>query len=137
VRKSSGLIDVVAGLISRDDKLLITQRLPDAHLPGLWEFPGGKREPGEPWKQSLRRELFEELGIHVQVGRFLQSVVHHYPNKSVRIRFYACLWQKNEPVPLACQKLAWVDTCQLQDFAFPEADQKILRQLREKKVTLP
>ncbi len=62
------VVDVAAGLIFRDGKLLITQRRTDAHLGGLWEFPGGKREPNETFEECLVRELREELGIEVVVG---------------------------------------------------------------------
>ena len=62
------VIEVSAGLIFRAGKLLITQRHADAHLGGLWEFPGGKRESGETFETCLARELREELGIEVEVG---------------------------------------------------------------------
>src|SRR5262245_45725195 len=61
------VIEVAAGLVFRGGKVLITQRRPDDHLGGLWEFPGGKREPNETFEQCLHRELKEELGIEVHV----------------------------------------------------------------------
>ena len=64
-------IDVAAALVFRDGKLLITQRHPDAHLGGLWEFPGGKREPNETFEACLIRELREELGIEVSVSELV------------------------------------------------------------------
>src|SRR2546421_448396 len=120
-------VDVAAGVICRGEELLITQRLPGTHLGGLWEFPGGKRAPAESWKASLKRELREELGIEVQVGPFLHSVIHRYPEKTVRIRFYHCVWQKHEPQSFASQCFHWVRPRDLGRFAFPEADQKLLR----------
>jgi mutator protein MutT len=71
-------IDVAAGLVFREGKLLITQRHPEAHLGGLWEFPGGKREPGETFERCLARELREELGIEIQVGELVESLTHAY-----------------------------------------------------------
>src|SRR5512134_3411193 len=68
ITPSSPSVEVSAGLIFRAGKLLITQRHADSHLGGLWEFPGGKREPGETFEECLTRELQEELGIQVEVG---------------------------------------------------------------------
>jgi mutator protein MutT len=78
------VIEVAAGLVVRDGKILITQRLAEAHLGGLWEFPGGKRERGETYPQCLRRELREELGIEVRVGELVEDVTHPYPARSRR-----------------------------------------------------
>src|SRR5271170_4934622 len=85
-------IEVAAGLVFRDGKLLITRRLPEAHLGGLWEFPGGKREAGESFEQCLARELGEELGIEVQVRESVEDLIHHYPERSVHLKFYLCRW---------------------------------------------
>ena len=83
-------IDVSAGLIFREGKLLITQRHVDSHLGGLWEFPGGKRERDESFEACLVRELREELGIEVTVGELVESLTHAYPEKPVHLRFYRC-----------------------------------------------
>ena len=80
------VIDVAAALVFRDGKLLITQRHADAHLGGLWEFPGGKREPDETFEACLVRELREELGIEVAVGELVESLTHAYPEKTVHLR---------------------------------------------------
>src|SRR5260370_9284435 len=86
-------VEVAAGLVFREGKLLITQRHVGAHLGGLWEFPGGKCEPDESFEQCLARELREELGIEVVVGELVESLTHEYPHKIVHLRFYVCLWQ--------------------------------------------
>ncbi len=83
-------IEVAAGLVFRGGKLLLTQRHPEAHLGGLWEFPGGKREPGETFEQCLARELEEELGIEVTVGELIESITHVYPERTVHLRFFRC-----------------------------------------------
>ena len=119
-------IDVAAGLVFRDGKLLVTQRQPDAHLGGLWEFPGGKREPDESFEQCLVRELREELGIEVEVGEVLESLTHAYPEKTVHLKFFRCAWRRNEPRPLGCQAVRWMSPGELRDYAFPAADARLL-----------
>jgi len=74
--KQPGAIEVAAGLIFRNGKLLITQRFNDSHCGGLWEFPGGKREPGETFEQCLARELNEELGIEAAVHELIKTIRH-------------------------------------------------------------
>src|SRR6266853_2112638 len=88
-------VDVAAALVFRDGKFLITQRHANAHLGGLWEFPGGKREANETFEQCLARELREELGIEVAVGELVESLTHNYPEKAVHLRFYRCQWHRN------------------------------------------
>src|SRR5262245_29527344 len=95
-------IEVSAGLVFRDGKLLITQRHAGAHLGGLWEFPGGKREPTESFEDCLVRELREELGIEVAVGELLETIQHDYPDKRVLLKFFRCTWRANEPQPIGC-----------------------------------
>jgi len=123
-------IEVAAGLVFRDGRLLITQRRPEDHLGGLWEFPGGKREREETFEECLRRELEEELGIEVEVGELFESVEYDYGAKSVRLKFYRCLWRKHEPRALGCRAFAWVTVWQLPDYTFPPADQTLLQKLR-------
>ena len=124
------LIEVSAGLVFRNGSLLITQRRAGDHLGGLWEFPGGKREPHETFEQCLARELHEELGIDVTVGELVESIDHHYPEKSVHLRFFRCAWLRHEPQPLGCHALAWVNAAQLADYEFPAADARLLEKLR-------
>ena len=126
-------IDVAAALVFRDRKLLITQRHADAHLGGLWEFPGGKREPKETFEACLIRELREELGIEVEVGELVEGLTHAYPEKTVHLKFYRCRWKQHEPQPLGCPEFKWVSAAELNDYAFPAADARLLDKLHHDK----
>jgi mutator protein MutT len=125
------VIDVAAALVFRDGKLLITQRHADAHLGGLWEFPGGKREPEETFEACLARELREELGIEVAVGELVESLTHAYPDKTVHLRFFRCRWVEHEPQALGCPAFKWVRAGELNDYAFPAADARLLETLQQ------
>jgi mutator protein MutT len=124
-------IDVAAALVFHEGKLLITQRYAGAHLGGLWEFPGGKREPNETFEACLQRELREELGIEVVVGELVESLTHAYPEKTVHLKFYRCRWTAHEPQPLGCPAFKWVTAGELKDYAFPAADARLLEMLRQ------
>jgi A/G-specific adenine glycosylase len=123
------IIDVAAGLVFHAGKLLITQRRAADHLGGLWEFPGGKVEPGESFKSCLRRELHEELGISVSVGTELEEITHAYPEKTVRLKFFACRLEAGEAEPIHCAALAWVTRPELRAYSFPAADARLLQKL--------
>lgn len=115
----------------RGGRLLIAQRPPGGHLAGLWEFPGGKVEPGETWEQCLRRELIEELNVETWVGPLYQEIVHNYPGKTVRLRFFTCrIPSIAEPQPLGCAGLRWISREELGAFEFPPADAALLTRLR-------
>ncbi len=124
------IIDVAAALVFRGHKLLITQRPPGSHLAGLWEFPGGKREPNESLEDCLVRELREELGIEVVVGRVVESLIHAYPEKTVRLSFFECQWQRHEPRAIGCADFRWINADELDQYPFPAADARLLEKLR-------
>ena len=124
------IIEVAAGLVFHQDRLLITRRNAESHLGGLWEFPGGKRERGESFEECLARELREELGIEVLVGRLIESITHAYPEKTVRLEFYRCALISGEPRPLGCADFRWIQPIQLEEFSFPAADRQLLVRLR-------
>jgi mutator protein MutT len=128
--KTGDQIDVSAALIFRDSKLLITQRHADSHLGGLWEFPGGKREPAETFEQCLVREVREELGVEISVGGLLEEITHAYPEKTVHLKFFICRLERGEPKPLGCAALKWVGKAGLEQYAFPAADARLLDKLR-------
>jgi len=124
------VIEVSAALVFHDGKILITQRHAKSHLGGLWEFPGGKREPDETSEQCLVRELREELGIEVEVGALFEEITHTYPEKTVRLKFFVCKWISGTPRTLDCAAFQWVGKTDLADFDFPAADARLLEKLR-------
>ncbi|HTY88471.1 MAG TPA: 8-oxo-dGTP diphosphatase MutT [Candidatus Acidoferrum sp.] len=128
--KIQNLVEVAAALIFRNGRILITQRHRDAHLGGLWEFPGGKREPCETFKQCLKREIREELGVGISVGALFESVTHAYPEKTVRLEFFVCRLTGGEPQPIGCAALQWVTRRELGAYEFPAADACLLRKLQ-------
>ncbi len=130
IRHSSFVIEVSAALIFHGGKLLITQRHANAHLGGLWEFPGGKREPDETFEQCLVREIREELGLEISVGELFEEIVHAYPEKSVRLKFFTCKILSGKPQPLDCAAVKWATKTELATFDFPAADARLLEKLR-------
>ncbi len=124
------VIEVSAGLLFRSGKLLITQRHARAHLGGLWEFPGGKREPGETFEQCLVRELREELGVEVVVVELFETVEHAYPERTVSLKFFLCSLLQGEPKPVDCAAVKWVSHAELAAHDFPAADAALLHKLQ-------
>jgi mutator protein MutT len=121
---------VAAALIRRDNQILITQRFNDVDLPGLWEFPGGKVEHGESLQQALKREIFEELGIFIDVGEEFFSVEHQYPDRRVHLHFFNCSILQGEPRIVDVADLRWVSPQHLDQFRFPEADSELIARIR-------
>jgi mutator protein MutT len=122
-------VEVSAGLVFHDGRLLLAQRKPEAHLGGLWEFPGGKREPGETFEDCLVRELREELAIETEVEELIEEVSHDYPDKQVLLRFFRCRLLSGEPQPIGCHAIAWVTRDTLGQYPFPAADARLLARL--------
>ncbi len=123
-------VRVAVGIISDDTgAVLIARRPRQAHQGGLWEFPGGKLEPGETVEAALRRELFEELGIQLQTAEPWLRVDHAYSDKTVSLEVWRVLAYRGEPRGREGQPLAWVKASDLPAFPFPAADQAIITQL--------
>jgi len=123
-------VEVVGGLI-RDEggRYLITRRRQGTHLAGLWEFPGGKREPAESLEAALRRELREELGAHFVVGELVETVRWSYPEKTIALSFFDCRLESGVIAPQEGQQMQWVAPSDLVHYAFPPADAALLARL--------
>jgi 8-oxo-dGTP diphosphatase len=128
---STAPIQVAAGLIVRDGRYLIARRKAGTHLAGLWEFPGGKREPGETLEDCLRREAREELGIEINQPMLFRTFRYDYPEKSVELHFFRCAIETGEAQPLGCDDLRWVAPQDFHRFEFPPADLPLVKLLQE------
>jgi 8-oxo-dGTP diphosphatase len=117
-------VRVVAAVIPREDRYLITQRRPTAVLGGLWEFPGGKVEEGESEADALRREVRERVGVDVDVGACIARRTHDYDGYSVDLTLYqARIEEAGEPKPVRVADCRWVKSTEFENYRFPAADQ--------------
>ena len=118
-------------LVDTDGRVLIAQRPEGKAMAGLWEFPGGKIEPGERPEQSLIRELKEELGIVVRDACLapLTFASHAYPDFHLLMPLYVCRRWEGTVIPQEGQKLAWVRPNKLQDYEMPPADVPLVSHL--------
>jgi A/G-specific adenine glycosylase len=123
--------DIAAGVIWRGDQFLISKRHTDDLLGGLWELPGGKQESGETLEECLAREVREELGIEIAVGDLLMTVRHAYTHFRVTLHVFHCRYLCGEPQALDCADWRWVRLDELDNFAFPAANRRILTALQE------
>jgi 8-oxo-dGTP diphosphatase len=117
------LIHVVAGaLFDAQGRVLVAQRPAGKHMAGGWEFPGGKREPGEEPRDTLVRELHEELGIEVHEAAPLIAYEHEYPHRRVLLDLWVVIRYSGEPQPLDAPKLQWVAVEDLERIGLLAAD---------------
>lgn len=124
-------IHVMAAVIrGRDGRILIAKRPDHAHQGGLWEFPGGKLEPGEARLAALERELYEELGIRITRARPLIDIRHDYADKSIRLDVWQVDDFEGEPHGAEGQPIRWVDARELSQYAFPAANIPIVTAAR-------
>ena len=119
---------VVAAVIVRGGRVLLTRRNAGAHLAGHWEFPGGKVEASDTPAEALRRELEEELGVASVVGEPFAFNHHLYPDRSVLLLTYRARLE-GEPRPLGCAALDWFTAGQVRNLTMPPADGPILERL--------
>ena len=121
-------ITVVAAVIERDERFLVTRRPTGVHLAGLWKFPGGKIDPDESHHAALKRELREELDADIEVGELTFATTHPYPDRNVALYFYRCTLLGSAR-PLLGQEMGWVARPELPVLDFPPADAQLIDRL--------
>lgn len=124
------MTEVVAALIWQGDRFLACQRPAHKARGLLWEFVGGKIEPGETGEEALIRECREELDITVSVGEIFMEVTHEYPDLTVHLTVYHAVIAQGEPKLLEHNDLRWLKTDEIDDYPFCPADVDILERLR-------
>ncbi len=125
-RVKKNWIPVSAGILKKDNRVLVGQRPENHTLAGLWEFPGGKIELGESPEQALARELNEELDIEAEIGELKIACTHSYGDVGIVILFYEVLFWKGEPKAKHHMNLEWVTAKELTKKNIPDANRKNL-----------
>ncbi len=121
------IIDVVGAIIKDGDRYLVGQRPANKAQGGMWEFMGGKIEPGETPEQALARECREELALEIENERIIDSVVHEYPEKTIRLTLISCSPKPGSiPKALEHQQIRWVTRDEMDALDFAPADNECL-----------
>jgi 8-oxo-dGTP diphosphatase len=122
-------IRVVAAMVAKDGRYLITQRRPTAVLPLLWEFPGGRVEPGESDHAALKRELQERLAVEIAVGELISFVSHRYEHYTVELYLYECSLLSDQVRKVAVHDARWVSSKDFDEYEFTPADEASMTKL--------
>ncbi len=123
------MIEVVAAVIFNGDKFMIAQRNLKKSQGGLWEFPGGKIEPGETGEEALKREIREEFNAEISVGELITEVEHHYPEKDVKLYFYRAELVSEKLEVLEHEAIAWITKADKDKYQFAGADASVVEKL--------
>jgi 8-oxo-dGTP diphosphatase len=121
-------IVVVAAVIEREGRFLVSKRLAGTHLAGFWEFPGGKVDAEETREAALAREIAEELGCRIVSMREVFHTSHPYPDRVVELHFYRGELV-GSPQPMLGQEIRWIDRAELATLEFPPADNQLIAAL--------
>ncbi len=124
------IVAVTAAILTHEGRILIARRPAGDRLAGLWEFPGGKLEPGETPREGLRRELNEEFGILTRIGSFFDQTDYHYDHMIVRLMVYQAELEEGELKPTAHDAVRWVTPEQMGEYRFAPADRPIVARLQ-------
>ncbi|MBI3913195.1 MAG: (deoxy)nucleoside triphosphate pyrophosphohydrolase [Chloroflexi bacterium] len=124
--------EIGVGVIWKGKQILIAKRFANDLLGGLWEFPGGKRKRGESLAQCVRREVREELGIAVAVGKEIAVVPHGYSHFTITLHVFECRYVRGKPRALECAEWKWVPVRALSKYAFPAANKRVIQLLQGK-----
>ena len=121
------IVDVVGAVVRDGDRVLMAQRPEGKAQTGLWEFPGGKVEPGETPEEALARECREELLLEIEAPRVITSVIHRYPGMTIRLMLVECRARPGSvPVPQEGQAVGWYRASDLDSLPLCPADRELI-----------
>jgi 8-oxo-dGTP diphosphatase len=126
------MIEVVAALIWQGDKFMICQRPAHKARGLLWEFVGGKVEPGETKEQALIRECREELAVILSVSDMFMDVTHEYPDLTVHLTLFNATIARGEPQKLEHNDIQWITASEISNYEFCPADEEILKEITKR-----
>ena len=127
------MTEVVAALIWHDERFMACQRPAHKARGLLWEFVGGKVEPGESREEALIRECREELAVTISVGEVFMDVVHEYPDLTVHLTLFNAVIAEGEPQKLEHNDIRWIAIDEIDEYEFCPADKDILKTLKKLK----
>jgi A/G-specific adenine glycosylase len=130
-RKPTPHYEVAAGIIWKQDRLLIDRRKPQGLLGGLWEFPGGKCEAGGTLEACLARGVREDLGIKIKVGEKITAVDHAYTHFRITLHVFGCKYLSGRPQAIGCAGWKWIRPEELKEYPLPKANHKVIAVLRK------
>lgn len=130
-KKKTPVIPCGVAVIVRGRDVLIAQRNPEDTFGSFWEFPGGRKNPGETFEDCVVRETLEELGVNVSVKKKLMEIRREYNGKVIWLNFFLCDYLSGVPCPLDCQDVRWADLDELKNFQFPPANDLVIERLLE------
>lgn len=120
---------VALALVHRDGRWLVARRLPNAHLGGLWEFPGGKSEANESPETTALRELMEECQVRAVAHRRLAPFIVEYAERTVELNPVICEWCSGEAISIESEECRWVTLAELRRLEMPAVNAEIVREL--------
>lgn len=130
-RKNKRLIEVGVACIHRHNQYLIQTRPDDKSFAGQWEFPGGKRKPKESYRDCVKREIMEEIGIEVSVRPHFFAELHHFDTCDLLLKFHRCQIQSGEPRPMEGQEIKWVHVSEFDQVSFLQTNGKALAAIKK------
>jgi len=128
-KRQPKIVHVAIAVIKRDGRYLICRRRAADSFGGYWEFPGGKRKPGESWTRCLHREVREEMGIRIRVLAPFGRLYHRFRSREAFFRVFRCAMDGGRPRPLAAQVFRWVPARRLARYRFPPANKSLIQRL--------